>query len=200
MSYRKLLLYYLLIGGIFLCLSVQTQANSIFTDISPGSWAWPYVERLESLGLLEPFTGPEFRGEQSVTRYELAQSLYYMLDYMENNSGRVTARVELQSYALQFSEQIADLEHRLSLLEAKSQLQQIEIDQLRTQIAQNEQTRLSEIIISDPSLRELPRYDQRISELESSLSRLEQDVQAKNDQINKLYIVIALLGATSILK
>ncbi len=199
MGYRKII-YYLLLGGIFLCLSVETQATNGFTDITPGSWAWPYVERLESMGLLEPFPGPEFAGEQSVTRYELAQSLYKMLEYMENNSGRVTARVELQNYVLHFSEQVADLQYRLSLLEAKSELQQLEIDQLRSQIAQSEQTRLSEIIVSDASLRELPRYDQRISELESAVSRLQQEVEAKSDQINKLYIVIALLGATSILK
>lgn len=67
---------------------VDMNSPAAFQDVPKDHWAYKAVQRLASLGLLEGYSGSEFRGDQVVTRYELAVIVAKMLDnynkYLQN--------------------------------------------------------------------------------------------------------------------
>lgn len=196
---RKLLLYSLLaLGGLFLP-SITVFATS-YTDLPTAHWAWPHIQRLAAIGVLEPFNGTEFAGEEPLTRFEYIQSLNPLLDYINANSGRSFAMVQVEDYFMDQGEKISELEESLSSLEARLGLQNILLTKLEREIGHLElgQSELPGATQANPT--EAAQYSQRITSLEESVSQLEQDLQQKNEQISRLYIVLALLGAASILK
>lgn len=51
-----------------------------FTDVSPDHWAYKAVQALAEKGIVKGYPGDLFRGDRTVTRYELAQALYNLLE------------------------------------------------------------------------------------------------------------------------
>lgn len=61
----------------------RTKASP-FEDVPPDHWAYQAVKRLVDAGLLDGYVGDGFRGDQVVTRYELAMIVSKLLDnYLE---------------------------------------------------------------------------------------------------------------------
>jgi len=59
---------------------VRRESTSPFQDVPPDHWAYRSVQDLVQSGLLRGYEGEMFRGDQVVTRYELAMLVSRMLD------------------------------------------------------------------------------------------------------------------------
>ena len=73
---------------------MRISKSSPFEDVAPDHWAYRAVQRLVESGLLQGYDDTVFRGDQVVTRYELAMIVAKMLDnYLEwYRTGRITQR------------------------------------------------------------------------------------------------------------
>lgn len=65
--------------AIFLVLSISMAA---FRDIPKGHWAASFVTRLEEAGIATGFPDGTYRGDEAVTRYQIAVFLVRTLDYV----------------------------------------------------------------------------------------------------------------------
>ncbi len=65
--------------AIFLVLSISMAA---FRDIPKGHWAESFVTRLEEAGIATGFPDGTYRGDEAVTRYQIAVFLVRTLDYV----------------------------------------------------------------------------------------------------------------------
>ncbi|MBO8126415.1 MAG: S-layer homology domain-containing protein [Firmicutes bacterium] len=194
---RKFILYCLLVGGLFL--SPAVFASGQYSDITEGHWAWPYLQKLAEVGVLEPFDSSEFAGDKPLTRFEYLQSTAALLDYLDLNSSQVAGEVEAKKYTLRLEEEVSDLANRLNTLEARFRLQDIVLESLKADLSDLD-TNGTLTLNTTLSTAEIQSYEARISQLEKSVNELQNVINKKDEQIQHLYIIIALLGATSILK
>lgn len=197
MFFRIVLSSLLLIGGLFIPYSPVLAAE--YGDIPQTHWAWPFIERLSTIGVLRPFTSQQFMGEEPVTRYEYLQSLAALVDYIDAHSGKIVAELEVQRYAIQQEEAFSSLESKVIALEAQYEMQNMLIQKLDQELTKERLTNSSKPAGSN-STSDYQVYGQRLSQLEQSVITLEKDLEKKNDHINQLYFIVALLAATSILK
>jgi len=71
--------------------------NSNFSDISPDHWAYQYVMKLAEQGVLEGYPDGTFRGNQPMTRYELAAMLCRAIEngvFIDANMGKALKEFE----------------------------------------------------------------------------------------------------------
>ncbi|KAF2961898.1 S-layer homology domain-containing protein [Fervidobacterium sp. 2310opik-2] len=66
-------------------LSFIVTAMAAFRDIPKGHWAENYVERLEQIGIVTGFPDGTYRGDEAVTRYQIALFISRTLDYVEQS-------------------------------------------------------------------------------------------------------------------
>lgn len=52
---------------------VSAQAAHPFSDVTPQDWAYQAVQQLAAEGIIEGYPDRTFRGENAITRYEMAQ-------------------------------------------------------------------------------------------------------------------------------
>lgn len=69
-----------------LCLCLISPAVSDqFKDVPDDHWAAESVQELKSHGVVNGYPDGTFKGDKTVTRYELAVALVSMIDYIENS-------------------------------------------------------------------------------------------------------------------
>lgn len=64
-------------------LLLVTLSMAAFRDIPKGHWAESYVQKLEEIGIVTGFPDGTYRGDESITRYQIAIFLVRTLDYVE---------------------------------------------------------------------------------------------------------------------
>src|SRR3990172_10456747 len=62
----------------------HTWSQDIFTDVPPDHWSRKSLEKLQEGGILESYPDNTFRGDQVVTRYEMAAALAKVLERVES--------------------------------------------------------------------------------------------------------------------
>ena len=100
--YRKGLAI-VLVTVLFLSLAVPgLVAAGAFPDVPEDHWAYDSVEELAAIGLIEGFPDGEYKGQETFTRYEMAQVFARMVKHLqtyldENMEMKLTAnRAELE--------------------------------------------------------------------------------------------------------
>lgn len=88
-----------------------------FTDVTPQDWAYRAVAQLASQGVVNGYPDETFRGENKITRYEMAQMVAKALNQQERMNGE--QRVLLNKLAQEFAEELHNLGVRVDSLEEK---------------------------------------------------------------------------------
>lgn len=69
-------------------------AMAAFRDIPKGHWAENYVERLEQIGIVTGFPDGTYRGDEAVTRYQIALFISRTLDYVEQSLSSLKTQLD----------------------------------------------------------------------------------------------------------
>lgn len=69
---------------MMMCSSKKSSAQDIFTDVPPDHWSRKALDKLYEGGILESYPDKTFRGDQVVTRYEMAAALAKVLERVES--------------------------------------------------------------------------------------------------------------------
>ncbi len=69
-------------------------AMAAFRDIPKGHWAKNFVERLEQIGIVTGFPDGTYRGDEAVTRYQIALFISRTLDYVEQSLSSLKAQLD----------------------------------------------------------------------------------------------------------
>lgn len=88
-----------------------------FMDVTPQDWAYQAVAQLASQGVVNGYPDETFRGENKITRYEMAQMVAKALNQQERMNGEQQAL--LNKLALEFAEELHNLGVRVDRLEQK---------------------------------------------------------------------------------
>ncbi len=106
-----------LLAVLFVCLSLTGSifaAEKLFLDIPKGHWAEPSVYRLVDLGVTGGYEDGTFRGQKSVTRYELA---LYLSNFESATVAKLQKKVESQQ------QDIDQLKKEIQALKASAKAQ-----------------------------------------------------------------------------
>ncbi|MEJ5257302.1 MAG: S-layer homology domain-containing protein [Fervidobacterium sp.] len=93
-------------------LLLVTLSMAAFRDIPKGHWAESYVQKLEEIGIVTGFPDGTYRGDESITRYQIAIFLVRTLDYVEQ-----IISDKVNKLAADTDEKISTLANRIELLE-----------------------------------------------------------------------------------
>jgi hypothetical protein len=80
--------------------AVSAQQLTEFKDVPPDHWAAPAVKELAAKGIMKGFPDGTFRGNQPVTRYELAVTLARFMRQVEEGLKDLKARTPRVSLAV----------------------------------------------------------------------------------------------------
>lgn len=92
-------------------------AANPFSDVTPNDWAYQSVSQLASAGIINGYPDGTFKGQNNITRYEMAQ----MVAKAMANQSRATAEQQamINRLANEFSDELNNLGVRVSALENK---------------------------------------------------------------------------------
>ena len=79
-----------------------------YTDVSEDHWAYDAVMKATSAGLLQGFPDGTYRGDEAVTRYQLAEAVAKLLDYSESSDAK------LQELVFALTKKVASLSLEIS--------------------------------------------------------------------------------------
>lgn len=188
------------------------KGSGIFTDVPADHWAVESLTFLVERGIIEGLPNGQFQGDRAPSRYEMAALLARALQYLENNFNPViNAKASpdtpqltredlkvLQDLIFKISDRLQQLStevdaiktarpeidpnlaERITSLESQAQ----EIEQLRAQLEQNQQT-----------IRELKN---RVTQFEIRSSTVSEEDMARKDQqilANRIIGIVGLLFA-----
>ncbi|MGM0606874.1 MAG: S-layer homology domain-containing protein [Candidatus Muiribacteriota bacterium] len=127
---------------VFLILFICSYSNP-FSDVPEDHWAYEAVRELISLGYLGNYPDGSFKGQNTVTRYEMAVTVAKMLDKVrdvQSSGGFIDAReaATLRKLSTEYRDEldslgirVGNLEDRVSTLEEKQKEIQQEAGQFR---------------------------------------------------------------------
>lgn len=111
-AYLKLSLTALFTGAV----TVACAANP-FADVSSGDWSYQAVEKLSEEGVVEGYPDGTFKGQQHITRYEMAQITARLMAKEDQMTAEQKASVDQLASA--YSDELRQLGVRVTALEAK---------------------------------------------------------------------------------
>jgi len=98
---KKLIL--VVLATLFLTAVFATSSVGLFSDVPEDHWAYEAVSNVVDAGVMNGYPDGSFKGDETVTRYELAQVLDRMLSYID------AADASLEELAFALSKKIAEL-------------------------------------------------------------------------------------------
>jgi len=119
--------------------SAQMKAAQLL-DVGPNHWAYGAIQTLmEKYRIMSGFPDKTFRGQRTVTRYELAAVLATVMDRMEDlaqQPGRVTNqdKATVDRLKTEFATELATLNQRVTSLESKVTGLESEVKSLKSSI------------------------------------------------------------------
>ena len=91
-------------------------ASNPFEDVAADHWAYDAVAQLAADGIIEGYGDGTYRGEQEITRFEMAQMVARAMTKKDLNSAD---KAMLDKLAAEFSDELASLGVRVAALEKK---------------------------------------------------------------------------------
>ena len=111
-------------------------AANPFSDVPAKHWAYDSVMKLEKAGIVEGFPDGTFRGQQNMTRYEMAQIIARAMARVDKADAALKA--ELDKLSVEFAQELKNLGVRVTALENQTQNVKFSGD-LRLRYDNNEQ-------------------------------------------------------------
>jgi Spy/CpxP family protein refolding chaperone len=96
---------------------VSAYAANPFSDVSPNDWAYQAVVSLSEQGVVEGYPDGTFKGQQNMTRYEMAQIIARML--AKEDQYNAEQRAMIDKLASEYADELNNLGVRVSALEKK---------------------------------------------------------------------------------
>jgi Spy/CpxP family protein refolding chaperone len=96
---------------------VSAFAANPFSDVSPNDWAYQAVESLSQQGVVEGYPDGTFKGQQNITRYEMAQIIARMM--ANEDQYNAEQRATIDKLASEYADELNSLGVRVSNLEKK---------------------------------------------------------------------------------
>lgn len=110
--YKKMLLTALLSGA-----ALTASAANPFTDVSSSDWAYQAVAQLSQEGVVEGYPDGTFKGQQNITRYEMAQIIARLMAREDQLNS--TQKAEVDRLSSEYADELNQLGVRVSALENK---------------------------------------------------------------------------------
>lgn len=111
---NKKLLKVAVTTALTVAFAVPAFANP-FSDVEQGHWAYDAVENLAEAGIIEGYGDDTFKGEQNITRYEMAQMVAKALNQDLNGEQKAT----VERLAREFSSELNDMGIEIDELKAE---------------------------------------------------------------------------------
>jgi len=89
-------------------LSISVLSLAAFRDIPKGHWAEAYVQKLEEIGVITGFPDGTYRGDEAITRYQIALYIVRTLDYVEGLLNDKQAQIDQLSNRTDLLEEYAN--------------------------------------------------------------------------------------------
>ncbi|MFW6001124.1 MAG: S-layer homology domain-containing protein [Halanaerobium sp.] len=158
-----------------------------FDDVPRDHWAYDSVQTLAEKGYLSLYAGEDFDGDESVTRYEMAEIIANMLENMsadEQNLSDEDVGV-IRELSLEFRDELVavaqkqkDFEERIKKAEDANQIQNEDISDINARVSEL-QEEVTEIADNINNLAEL---EEEVADIENRIADLEEDTGGKNIQ------------------
>jgi S-layer homology domain. len=107
----------LLTLAIAMSVTAVAAANS-FADVPANHWAYDAVSKLSSAGIVDGYGDNSYRGDRTMTRYEMAQTIARAMASSEKADAAVKA--ELDKLSVEFAKELKSLGVRVTALENHS--------------------------------------------------------------------------------
>ena len=199
-------------------------ASDNIKDVAPSHWAYQSVVKLVDKGYMSLYDGNKFKGENKVTRYELAEVIAKMLKNV--NQGQVNPEsgdvLTLKKLATEFRSELVEvvnqnenLEKRLNQLSDQQEVNQedlvntnAKIKELNNQVDQILKSITEEAIRTNKLQEKLDKLESKNKNLEQQVEQLSAEMENKSteEKVEKLekrffwltggWIVSALLLAS----
>ena len=96
---------------------VSAYAANPFSDVTPNDWAYQAVSTLSDQGVVEGYPDGTFKGQQNITRYEMAQIVARLLAKEDQYNAEQKATID--KLAAEYADELNNLGVRVSALENK---------------------------------------------------------------------------------
>ncbi|RQD68630.1 MAG: S-layer protein [Halanaerobium sp. MSAO_Bac5] len=168
-----------------------------FEDVPRDHWAYDSVQTLAERGYLSLYAGEDFDGDESVTRYELAEIIANILDNMIAGGGELTEEdVDIiRELSLEFRDELVsvaqnqrEFEDRIKEVEDQAKIQDEDISDVNIRVSelQEELSILLNQIDTLASLEDQLEDDETLGDIQErqrmSLSRLD-DLESRVAQL-----------------
>ena len=174
-----------------------------FKDLNPKHWAYEAVVKLAEMGIITGYPDGTFRGNEPVTRYQLAMALYRVIKYVDEKAlgapqtsapSAPDRRIEAKISSIE--KLVSDLRRRVAILEkesGKTEVGKEEIANLESMV-----TKALELISKNTSsLKSLERIQTdlqeevaemkgKVEEVSKSTARFEDEVKALEGKLGSL--------------
>ncbi|MDU5396229.1 MAG: S-layer homology domain-containing protein, partial [Negativicoccus succinicivorans] len=87
-------------------------APNPFSDVTPNDWAYQAVSQLAAEGVVEGYPDGEFKGQQNITRYEMAQMVARAM--VKQDQLNAEQQAQLNRLADEFANELNSLGVRVS--------------------------------------------------------------------------------------
>ncbi|PRX29890.1 S-layer family protein [Orenia metallireducens] len=188
MKVRNSFINFMLIFIFVATAALPAFAATKIDDISSSHWAYKSVKELVEKGYMSLYEGNEFKGENKVSRYELAKVIAKILNNIEQ--GQVVPEkgdvLTLKNLASEFRSELVevisqneDLKDEVNKLDKEQKVLKEDVVNTNYRINQLQQ----EVV---KLLKSLKEEAERTKKLENKLSSLEQDNQVLKERLAKL--------------
>ena len=96
---------------------VSAYAANPFSDVTPNDWAYQAVSTLSDQGMVEGYPDGTFKGQQNITRYEMAQIVARLLAKEDQYNAEQKATID--KLAAEYADELNNLGVRVTNLENK---------------------------------------------------------------------------------
>jgi hypothetical protein len=99
---------------------IAMAASNPFTDVPQGHWAYAAVDKLTAAGIVDGYGDGTFRGDRTMTRYEMAQVVAKAMARSDKADAEQKALID--KLAVEFADELNNLGVRVSKLEDKTKI------------------------------------------------------------------------------
>ncbi|PKK92228.1 MAG: hypothetical protein CVV64_02110 [Candidatus Wallbacteria bacterium HGW-Wallbacteria-1] len=125
--------------------AMPSGAADPFSDIAKDHWAYDAVSQLAAKGVLDGYADGKFKGEKSLTRYEMAMVLAKFLEKLPRDDGRFNVRdfKTIEKLTMEFAEELSLLGVKADAIESELRMLKGEIGDVREKLSEVEQIKRS---------------------------------------------------------
>jgi hypothetical protein len=114
---KNLIIVVVVVMGIFCFANLAFANESLYSDVPAKHWAYDAVNKLAKSGIVSGYGDGAFRGDRTITRYEMAQIVANVLTKADQANAEDKALIN--KLTVEFADELKSLGARVSTLEQK---------------------------------------------------------------------------------